>query len=119
MDVSDGLIKDLERMLKGSGLSGHLRAASVPLSEPARKVIAREPDRLASLLTAGDDYEVLTAVPAPLRDTLRSAATAAGIPLTEVGTVASSPWPLAGPGLTVEGPDGHSMTFPRPGWVHF
>ncbi len=63
MDLSDGLVKDLERMLRGSGLSGRLRAAAVPLSDAAAKVIAREPERLAHLLTAGDDYEVLAAVP--------------------------------------------------------
>jgi len=120
MDLSDGLIKDLERMLRGSGLSGRLLAAAVPLSDPARKVVAREPERLAHLLTAGDDYEVLAAVPpsacAPLRS---AAATTAGVPLTEIGTVEFSGWPEAGSGLHVEGPDGTPLTFARTGWVHF
>ncbi len=119
MDLSDGLVKDLERMLRGSGLAGRLRAAAVPLSGPARKVVAREPERLAQLLTAGDDYEVLAAVPGPLCDALRSAAAAAGVPMTEVGTVGFSAWPQDGYGLIVESPDGHPMTFTRPGWVHF
>src|SRR5512145_1907018 len=38
MDLSDGLVKDLERMLRGSGIGGRLRAGDVPLSDPARKV---------------------------------------------------------------------------------
>ena len=121
MDLSDGLIKDLERMLCGSGVAGRLRAGDVPLSEPARKVVAREPERLAQLLTAGDDYEVLTAVPGPrtLCDAFRSAASAAGVPVTEVGIVGPSAWPQDGRGLLVEGPDGRPMTFARTGWAHF
>ena len=61
MDVSDGLVKDLVRLLRASGVAA-LLAADVPLSEPARKVIARAPDRLSRLITAGDDYEDPAAV---------------------------------------------------------
>jgi thiamine-monophosphate kinase len=119
MDVSDGLVKDLERMLRGSGLAGRLRAAAVPLSGPARKAVAREPERLAHLLTAGDDYEVLAAVPSGTSEELRAAAAAAGVPMTEIGLVEAAPWPPEGHGLTVEGPDGAPMAFARTGWVHF
>ena len=33
MDVSDGLVKDLERLMRASGVAGHLVAADVPLSD--------------------------------------------------------------------------------------
>lgn len=121
MDLSDGLIKDLERMLRGSGVAGRLGAGAVPLSEAARKVVGREPQRLVQLLTAGDDYEILAAVPGPptVCDAFRSAAAAAGVPMTEVGTVGPSAWPEHGRGLLVEGPDARPMTFARTGWAHF
>jgi thiamine-monophosphate kinase len=121
MDLSDGLVKDLERMLRGSGVAGRLRAGDVPLSVAARKVVAREPERLAQLLTGGDDYEVLAAVPGPRRlcDAFRSGAAAVGVPVTEVGGVGPSDWPRDGRGLLVEGPDGRPMTFARTGWAHF
>ena len=44
MDLSDGLVKDLDRMLRASGTSGRLDAARVPLSEtcpPHRRGLAR------------------------------------------------------------------------------
>ena len=121
MDLSDGLIKDLERMLRGSGVAGRLNAADVPLSDAARKVVAREPERLAQLLTAGDDYEVLAAVPdqRTLPDAFHSAAAAAGVPMTEVGTVGPLDRAWHTGALLVEAPDGRRMTFARTGWVHF
>jgi thiamine-monophosphate kinase len=121
MDVSDGLVKDLERMLRGSGVGGRLRAGDVPFSDPARKVLAREPERLAQLITGGDDYEVLAAVLGPRELCLefRTAAANAGVPMTEVGTVGPSAWPEHGSGLLIDGPDGRPLALGRTGWDHF
>jgi thiamine-monophosphate kinase len=121
MDLSDGLVKDLERMLRGSGLAGRLRAGDVPLSDPARKVLAREPQRLAQLITGGDDYEVLAAVLGSRshRDELRTAAAQAGVALTEIGTAGPSAWPESGDGLLIEASDGRPLAVDRPGWDHF
>ena len=99
MDVSDGLVKDLERMMRASGVAGHLVAADVPLSDPARKVLARAPERLSRLITAGDDYEILLAVPKDRASAFAAAAAAAGVPVTRIGQVLPGP-----PALTVEGP---------------
>ena len=121
MDLSDGLVKDLERMLRGSGIAGRLRAGDVPLSEAARKVVACEPQRLAQLITGGDDYEVLAAVPGPRArcDELRTAAAGVGVRLTDIGTVGPSAWPEVGDGLRIDGPDGRPLVVGRGGWDHF
>jgi thiamine-monophosphate kinase len=120
MDLSDGLVKDLERMLRGSGVGGRLRTADVPLSGPARKVLAREPGRLAQLITGGDDYEVLAAVAGPERcEELRTAAIQAGVALTEVGAVGPAAWPEHGSGLLVAAPGGSPLALDRAGWDHF
>jgi thiamine-monophosphate kinase len=125
MDLSDGLVRDLERMLRGSGVAGRLRAGDVPLSEPARKVLAREPDqsnrRLAHLLTGGDDYEVLAAVPDSRADCLefRAAAANAGVPLTEIGIAGPFDWPKTGGSLRIDTSDGQPLALDRTGWDHF
>jgi thiamine-monophosphate kinase len=121
MDLSDGVVKDAERMLRGSGLGGRLRAADVPLSDPARKVLAREPHRLAQLLTGGDDYEVLAAALGSRTycSEFRTAAANAGVPLTEVGLAGPFAWPETGAGLLVEGPDGQLLPLDLAGWDHF
>jgi thiamine-monophosphate kinase len=119
MDLSDGLVKDTERMLRGSDVAGCLRAGDVPLSEAARKVLEREPARLAQLITGGDDYEVLAAVPGPRRGEFHAAAAQAGVPMTEVGATGLSAWPGRGHGLLIESPDGRRLALDRTGWDHF
>jgi len=121
MDLSDGLVKDLERMLRGSGLGGRLRAGDVPLCGAARKVLAREPGRLAQLITGGDDYEVLAAVAGPRarRDELRTAAAKVGVALAEIGTAGPSAWPDQGDGLLIDAPNGRPRALGRSGWDHF
>jgi thiamine-monophosphate kinase len=118
MDISDGLAKDLDRMLRASGVAGRLTAADVPLSAAARTFVAGARDasdrahRVARLITAGDDYEVLAAVPSVRAAEFRAAATA-GVPVAQIGTL------TAGSGLTVDGPDGCPLPLASPGWDHF
>jgi thiamine-monophosphate kinase len=118
MDLSDGLVKDLDRMLRASGVAAQLRAADVPRSVAGNKFVAVVPDdqageRIAQLITAGDDYEVLAAVPASHAAEFRADASAAGVPVTEIGAVS------VGSGLVVLGPDGRPLVTDRPGWDHF
>jgi thiamine-monophosphate kinase len=115
MDISDGLVKDLERLLKASGVAGRLEAAEVPFSEPARKVLAASPSRLIELITAGDDYEVLASVPERSAEAFAAAARAAGVPVSRIGAVLPGP-----PALAIIGPDDQPLPVPlRTGWDHF
>ena len=115
MDVSDGLVKDLGRLLRASGVAGCMQAGNVPFSAPARKIIAREPERLVQLITAGDDYEVLATVPQGRVAAFRAAGVAAGIPVTPIGEVLPGPFALA-----VTDPDGRPLPLPvQTGWDHF
>jgi thiamine-monophosphate kinase len=113
MDISDGLIKDLERLCRASGVSGHLCAADVPLDSCAANMTAGNDAGLARLLTAGDDYEILCTVPEPDAPAFIAVAAAAGVPVTCIGSIAN------GAGLTVSGRDGSPMRFTRTGWDHF
>ena len=87
MDVSDGLVGDLAKMLKGTGLTAIAEAASVPLSPAAARAVAGRPDLHDLALTGGDDYEILCAVPPGSLDAFREAASAAGVPVHAIGRV--------------------------------
>jgi thiamine-monophosphate kinase len=59
MDISDGLVLDLERLCRASGLSARLDADHVPLSPAAKKALAIDQDLIGTILAGGDDYELL------------------------------------------------------------
>jgi thiamine-monophosphate kinase len=84
MDVSDGLAGDLAKMCAASGVSATINAAAVPLSAAARAALGQA--GLARLLSGGDDYEILCGVAADAIDSFKAAATAAGVPVTVIGT---------------------------------
>lgn len=114
MDVSDGLVGDLTKMLAGTGLTARIDVASVPLSPAARAAIARDPGRLATALTGGDDYEILCAVPPDSVAAFLADAEAAGVPAAEIGSVEAGD----------EAPrfldaQGHAMDFARTAFSHF
>lgn len=114
MDVSDGLVGDLTKMLAGTGLTARIDGPSVPLSPAARAAIARDPGRLATALTGGDDYEILCAVPPDSVAAFLADAEAAGVPAAEIGSVEAGD----------EAPrfldaQGHAMDFARTAFSHF
>ena len=89
MDVSDGLVGDLAKMLKASGVGGALDIDAAPLSDAVRAAVARGPALLERAVTGGDDYEVLCAVPPAAVDVFRAEALALGVPMTPIGRVGS------------------------------
>ena len=61
-DVSDGLVADAGHIARASGLRLSLDLDRLPLSAPAVRWLAAQPDRgmaLVRLATSGDDYEVI------------------------------------------------------------
>ena len=60
MDMSDGLVKDLDAHVRGQRRAPGARAADVPLSAPAPQGPGGRPERSSSAsLAGGDDYEML------------------------------------------------------------
>ncbi|MGE5502086.1 MAG: thiamine-phosphate kinase [Ignavibacteriales bacterium] len=84
-DVSDGLLADAGHIAEASGCAVRIELEKTPLSEPARRWIASQPDPEAALLalaTGGDDYEIVCAIAPEDLDDFRAAA---GLPVTVVG----------------------------------
>jgi thiamine-monophosphate kinase len=111
MDVSDGLVQDLGHLCRAGGLTAEIDAALVPMSDAARGI---GPEWLPTILSGGDDYELLLAVPAEREAALRATAAAAGIAVTRIGGFRAGP-----PVVIVRGPDGRPLSLERGGWSHF
>src|SRR3954464_6081691 len=63
MDVSDGLAGDLIKLCAASGVSAVIDAPSIPLSAAAAVLMARGTIRIEAIVSGGDDYEILCAIP--------------------------------------------------------
>ncbi|MEH3119159.1 MAG: thiamine-phosphate kinase [Methylorubrum populi] len=114
MDVSDGLVGDLAKMLAGTGLTARVDVRAVPLSPAARAAVDRDESRLATALTGGDDYEILCAVPPGRVAALLAEARAAGIPAAEIGVVEAGDAPPR-----FRDAQGRETAFTRASFSHF
>ncbi len=112
MDVSDGLAGDLAKRCRASGLAAEIDVARVPLSDAARAALAAEPALIETILTGGDDYEVVLTIAPNKLDAFRAAADKAGVAVTEIGRV------MAGAGARFIR-DGQALSFARPSYSHF
>src|SRR6266850_4523829 len=63
MDVSDGLAGDLAKLCGVSGVSAVIDAPSIPLSAAAAALLSRGTVGIEAIVSGGDDYEILCAVP--------------------------------------------------------
>jgi thiamine-monophosphate kinase len=112
MDVSDGLAGDLAKLCRASGVAAAIDVARVPLSDAARAALAADPALIETVLTGGDDYEiVMTLAPEQLAP-FRAAAGRAGVAVSEIGRVVS------GEGARFVR-DGKPLTFARASFSHF
>ncbi len=111
IDVSDGLLGDLGHILARSGLGARVDWPAVPRSAAVR----RQPQALQRrcALAGGDDYELLFTAPASKRADVLSAAAAAGVAVTLIGTM------TAHAGLEVVDADGTLVDTTYRGYDHF
>jgi len=114
IDVSDGLVGDIDKLCQVSHVGARIEAARVPLSDAAQKVLAREPDLLPTLITAGDDYGVVLAISEKSAPSFESEAQAAGARFTLLGTVTE-----AAKGVAAIDAKGQPISLKRKGFSHF
>jgi thiamine-monophosphate kinase len=115
MDVSDGLMKDFERLCRASGVGGRIEVARVPISPAARAVLAAGGATLGDLLTGGEDYEVLATIPVQRRGDFERLAQRAGTRVTCIGSITAS----GEEGVHAIDERGTAMVFTKTGWDHF
>lgn len=113
MDVSDGLVGDLAKLCRASGIAADIDVARVPLSDAAKAVLARESSALEAVLTGGDDYEIICTVATARAESFRAAAKAAQVAVTEIGEI------TAGEGVRFLAAAGQALTFKRTSFSHF
>ncbi len=115
IDVSDGLAGDLDKLCIASGLQARVDVERVPLSPGTAKACLADPGLLPALLSGGDDYEILAAIPPDRARGFEADAARAGVPVNQIGALL--PAPPAGSRFL--DPAGAELNLPHRSFSHF
>ena len=115
MDLSDGLLGDLPKILTASGVSARLDENAIPVAAAVRALF---PDTWIDLaLRGGEDYELLFTTPRGNWDAIEGAIGSAGGTVAAIGEVLG---PGSGtPGIEIIGFDGVRQTGSLGAFDHF
>lgn len=113
MDISDGLAGDLAKMMRVSAASATVDLEALPVSPAARAALQTDPGLLDLLVTGGDDYEILCAVPDNRLAAFLAASASAGVAAAAIGIVE------AGEGLPVFRHGGSERHYEQGSFSHF
>ncbi|MCF8471044.1 MAG: thiamine-phosphate kinase [Parvibaculum sp.] len=114
VDVSDGLMADLGHICEVSGVGARIELARVPLSEAVRAVLGRQPDIVQTVVSGGDDYEILFTAAAAERDAIAAIVRETGISATQIGVVTGESG-----GVALIAPSGEPVPLKQLGYRHF
>jgi thiamine-monophosphate kinase len=92
IDISDGLLGDLQHVLDRSGVGATVEAAAARPLLAASAGCALPADRIDALVLAGgDDYELAFTAPVQRRAAVEAAARQTGTPVTRIGRIEAEP----------------------------
>jgi len=89
IDISDGLIADLEKLINKQKLSYVINLDDIPISSKLRNLIRIKKWKKISVVSQGDDYQILfTATPSKTR-IIRQTFKSLGIKISKIGKISS------------------------------
>jgi thiamine-monophosphate kinase len=109
IDLSDGLISDLNQVCKASQASARVEIERVPIEPRVKAGFGERALELA--LSGGEDYELLFTGRAEVIDRVKRKATC---PITVIGEIVTG-----NKGVTVVDGQGKSVSLTKRGWEHF
>ncbi len=89
IDVSDGLIDDLAKMINRQSLSFHLFENKIPVSNKLSNLIKKQRLNKINLISNGDDYQVLFTADIKKARIIQKASKTTGIKITKIGKIVS------------------------------
>lgn len=113
IDVSDGLLADIEHLLEASQCGCEVNVAAVPYSQAMRGYLAQNHQAWSLPLTGGDDYELCFTVPAEKEVLLKERTCHLNLPITQIGRI------ITGTGVVLKNAPKGVQTLEHLGYQHF
>jgi thiamine-monophosphate kinase len=89
IDISDGLIADLEKMLNEQNLSYQLNLNKIPISKFLIKLIEKKKIKKSKLISKGDDYQILFTASKDKSRIIANTSKNLGIKISKIGKIFS------------------------------
>ncbi len=89
IDISDGLLADLDKMINSQKLSYKLNLRDIPISHNLKKILNTKKLLKINYISKGDDYQVLFTAPKNKRRIIRRICSNNRIKLTKIGLIQS------------------------------
>jgi thiamine-monophosphate kinase len=112
IDISDGLMADLEHMLTNSNVAATINMNDLACSETLNNYLP-QPLAISCLLSGGDDYELCFTAAKTKQSEIEKLAIELSIPLTRIGKI------TPGKGLRVLDTNGKVIKLETKGYDHF
>lgn len=106
VDISDGLVGDLEHLAKASKVGAEIYLEKIPVTTPGQ-------GNLNEMITAGDDYELLFTAPESARAEVEALSKKLNLALTVIGKI------ITEPGVVVFDKNKAKVVFDKTGYRHF
>jgi thiamine-monophosphate kinase len=90
IDISDGLLTDLDKMINSQKFSYKLDLKKIPISNNLKKVLNLKKLSKIKYISNGDDYQVLFTASSSKRGIIKKISSNYGIKLTQIGSIESN-----------------------------
>tara|TARA_Y100001936_G_C15938773_1_gene593572 strand:- start:44 stop:1003 length:960 start_codon:yes stop_codon:yes gene_type:complete len=90
IDISDGLISDLEKLINKQRLSYKLNLDNIPISKNLKKLLYQKKLNKISYVSQGDDYQILFTANCSKSRIINKTAKSLGIKISKIGKICSN-----------------------------
>ena len=90
IDISDGLIADLEKLINRQKFSYKLNLVNVPISRNLEKLLIKKKIDKISYISQGDDYQILFTANSSKSRIINKTAKSLGIKISKIGKICSN-----------------------------
>ncbi|KJV65363.1 MULTISPECIES: thiamine-phosphate kinase [Ehrlichia] len=113
IDISDGLIQDIEHICNSSQVGASIYLDKIPLSNEAKEIIDNTPQYINNILSGGDDYELIFTINPTFSHLIQEISCKSEVKISKIGEI------IPGYHVTLYDHNRNIITINNKGFNHF